>query len=181
MSHRRLAVLAVATLVCACERVSEKQAYALVERYNSTIADAYRSCDIKLIDTVVAPNSRDGKNLTGLIGVRIDAGVTLDSHLLSLQVDEVVYQDEVLTVRTTERWRYRDLEVGTGRQLGPESFDTYEIAYTFEKRNGIWLVSETEFAGTPEVGRDKVPWGMDWASMHGDTLRRPRAQDGHGE
>jgi hypothetical protein len=127
----------------------------LVERYNRIVSEAYRRGDVKLIAPVVGP--KEGKKLTGLIGVRLDFGLTLDSHLLSLEVTGVEQSNSQMRVRTKERWRYRDLKVGTGEQVGEESLDSYEMLYIFTNINKAWLVDEIRFTTPPWVGRKQTP------------------------
>lgn len=153
------------------------QARQLVEHYDQVVSEAYRRGDVKLIDPVVGPN--EGKKLTGLIGVRLDLGLTLDSQLLSLEVTGVEKSRGELCVTTKERWRYRDRKIGTGEQVGEESADSYELLYTFEKSGGQWLASETSFTATPQVGRKAVPWAAERRSVHG-VIAPPNDEKGKG-
>ena len=56
--------------------------------YNDVVSEAYRRGDARLVDSVAGPN--EGKKLTGLIGVRLDLGLTLDSQLLAIEVVDVI-------------------------------------------------------------------------------------------
>jgi len=150
-----------------CDRVSQSQAKQLVERYNRVVSEAYRRGDVRLIDPVVGPN--EGKKLTGLIGVRLDLGITLDSQLLSLEVTGFEQAKAALQVHTKEKWSYRDLKIGTGAQVGESSHDAYEMTYYFTNMNKTWLVDEIKFAAPPQIGRTNVPWVADRAILHGTT------------
>lgn len=150
-----------------CERSSLDQARQLVERYNQVVSEAYRRGDVKLADPVVGPN--EGKKLTGLIGVRLDMGITLDSQLLSLEVTGVEQAPGEMKVRTRERWRYRDLKIGTGQQVGEESLDHYEMLYLFKKTGPEWLVDGIQFTAEPQVGRKTTTWAADVRTLHGVT------------
>jgi hypothetical protein len=153
--------------LAACERVSDKDARELVERYNRVASEAYRRGDARLIDPVVGPN--EGKKLTGLIGVRLDMGITLDAKLLSLDVTGVEQAKDELQVRTKERWQYRDLKIGSGEQVGEESLDSYEMLYVFKRIDRAWMVDEIRFTAPPQVGRNTMPWGADPRDLHGTT------------
>ena len=155
-----------------CDRVSPTQARQLVERYNQVVSEAYRRGDIRLVDPVVGPN--EGRKLTGLIGVRLDLGITLDSQLLTLDIAAVEQVKNQLLVHTKERWRYRDLKIGTGAQVGQASQDAYEMTYCFTNVNQAWLVDEIKFATPPQVGRTNTPWVADRAILHGTT--KPEAK-----
>ena len=150
-----------------CERAATREARALVAHYNEVVSEAYRKGDIQIIDSVVGPNAPDGKRLTGLIGVRLDMGLTLDAHLESLEVAGVEQVKDDLRVRTKERWRYRDLKAGTQQQVGEASVDHYDMQYHFRKLKGTWLLEEIKFAAPPQVGRKDVPWSMDTRDAHG--------------
>jgi len=159
-----LSALALAT---GCTRVSDHEARNLVARYNEVVSEAYRKNDIRIVDQVVGPDAPDGKRLTGLIGVRIDMGLTLDARLESLEVTGIEEGKDELQVRTREQWRYRDVQTSTGAQVGEASVDHYEMLYRFRKRKGAWLVEATSFTAPPQVGRKEVPWSMDVRDAHG--------------
>lgn len=173
--RRRLAVTVLCCLgVLSCNRVTSADARWLVENYTRAASEAYRRCDIRLIDSVVGPNTKEGKKLTGLIGVRLDMGITLDAQLLSLEVTGVEQTKDELRVRTQERWRYRDLRIGTGEQVGEESLDSYELLYTFRRFGKQWMVQETQFTAPPQVSRKIIPWYAERKVLHGIT--KPSAE-----
>ncbi len=155
----------VCLMLTSCgQRVDTNDARRLVKRYNTVVSEAYRRADIKLIDSVVSDN--EGKKLTGLIGVRLDMGLTMDASLLELEMISVEQDDKSLRVRTKEQWYYRDLKIGTGEQVGPDSYDSYEMMYFFVHDNDKWLVDKIEFAGPPQVGREVQPWTSDVRTLH---------------
>ncbi len=170
----RLCALLFIVALASCQRVSIQEAQQLVERYNRTVSEAYRRGDVRMIDSVVGPRSKDGKNLTGLIGARLDLGITLDANLLALEVTGVERSQDELRVRTKERWRYRDLKIGSGEQIGEDSLDSYEMLYIFQKINRAWMVDEIRFAAPPQVGRKTTPWGADRRLLHG--IAEPSAE-----
>ena len=139
-----------------CHSSSLQQARQLVEQYNQVVSEAYRRGDVRLIDSVVGPN--EGKKLTGLIGVRLDLGLTLDSQLLSLEITGTERSRGEWRVTTRERWRYRDRKIGTGQQVGEESLDSYEMLYVFKQTGQAWLVDEIRFLAPPLIGRKETPW-----------------------
>ena len=154
-------------LATGCGKSAIDQARQLVEHYNQVVAEAYRRGDVRLIDPVVGPN--EGKKLTGLIGVRLDLGLTLDSQLLCLEVNQVEKSKDEMRVTTKERWRYRDRKIGTGAQVGEESLDSYEVLYVFKKTGQAWLVDEIRFLSPPQVGRKQMSWVADHGSAPGIT------------
>jgi hypothetical protein len=152
---RTLLLLGVLVLA-SCQRVSNDHARQLVERYNRVVTEAFRRGDVKLIDSVVGPN--EGRKLTGLIGVRLDLGLTLDAQLLDLAVTGVERSKGELRVHTKERWRYCDRRIGSGVQVGEASLDAYEMLYVFKPIEGAWMVDEIRFTVPPRVGRKATTW-----------------------
>ncbi len=147
------------TLLTSCKQSPLQRARTLVERYNRAVSEAYRRGDAKLIDPVAGP--KESKRLTGLIRIRVDFSLALDSHLLSLDVTGVEQSKAEMRVRTKERWRYRDVRIGTGEQVGEESFGIYEMLYIFTNINKAWLVDEIRFTTPPWGGRRQTPWTAD--------------------
>jgi len=168
---KRLVILCLlAPALSSCQqRVNVDEARELVERYNKIVSEAYRRADIKHIDPVVGPD--EGKKLTGLIGVRLDMGLTMDSKLLELEMVSVKQEDDYLRVRTKEKWYYRDLKIGTGEQVGEESYDSYEMVYSFTRDDDRWLVDRIKFAQPPVVGRKTPLWATDAMTMHEDMVK----------
>ncbi len=162
-------LLASLVFVSGCGRVSKTEAKQLVERYNQVVSEAYRRGDVRLIDPVVGP--KEGKRLLGLIGVRSDLGITLDSELVSLEIVGVEQVKNLLQVRTKEHWRYRDLKIGSGEQVGQASQDFYEMTYCFTNANKVWLVDEIKFAAPPRVGRTNTPWIADRKDLHAVAMQ----------
>ncbi len=164
-----LSSLVLLLTLASCKRMTRDKARKLVERYNKVVCEAYRRADVTLIDPVVGP--KEGKKLTGLIGVRLDMGITLDAEMLSLEVAGIEEADgeagRELRVRTKERWHYRDRKIGTGEQVGEESYDSYEMLYLFRMIDGKWMVDKIRFTSTPQVGRKTTPWASERKVLHG--------------
>lgn len=157
-----VAIMALLLVLVAagCRRSSSTEdARRLVVRYNDAVSEAYRRGDVRLADGVVGP--AEGKKLTGLIGVRLDLGLTLDSQLLSLDVLGVERGEKELRVRTRESWKYCDRKIGTGEIAGEEGLDSYEMLYIFQKEGREWLVNEIQFTAPPKVGRKPTTWAME--------------------
>ena len=128
----------------------------LIEVHN--VGKTYPGADgaVRALDdvSITLPSGK----LTGLIGIRLDLGLTLDSELLALEVTGVEPGKNELRVRTKGQWIYRDRKIGTGEQVGEESRDSYEMLYVFKYVNKAWLVDEIQFASQPEVGRKTPTW-----------------------
>lgn len=159
-----LAAGVAASLFAGCQRVSHSEARRLVQRYNDVVSEAYRRGDAELAVPVVGPE--EARKLTGLIGVRLDMGITMDSRLLALEVAEVERQRETLRVRTREQWRYRDLKIGTGEPAGAEQTASYDMLYRFTRRNGEWIMDEIRYATPPQVSGPTQAWAADARTLH---------------
>ncbi len=171
-----ICVMVISLTSCQKKEVSKDEAIDLVKKYNEVIAEAYRRCDIRLIDSVVGMNTVAGDRLTGLIGVRLDMGIALDSQLLSVEVRDIEQDEEMLKITTKEKWAYRDLKIGTGEQVGEKSEDYYELLYIFRRTNDKWMVEETKFTCDPVVGRKTIPWGGDARTMHNFPVKEEKQE-----
>lgn len=159
-------LLAVAALlVCACSSFSDADAVEVVRRYNARLIEAYRAGDVRLVDPLVG--EVEGKRLTGLIGVNLDEGITLDAELLELQPTGVERRDAAVVVSTRERWYYRNRKIGTREQVGPDSTDSYVMRYWLGRVEGRWVVERTEFAEPPQVGRGAALQAAGLPPAHG--------------
>ena len=160
-----LFLLLLVVSLTGCKPSVVQQARQLVERYNEVVSEAYRRGDVRLIDPVVGVN--EGKKLTGLIGVRLDLGLTLDSQLLFLEVTGAKKSKYEFRITTQERWRYRDRKIGTGEQVGEASLDSYAMLYVFKRTGKAWLVDAIRFTAPPQVGRQQMPWLANRDPLHG--------------
>jgi hypothetical protein len=151
-----LALAALVASVPGCRPLSKAEAVKVVRTYNGAVIEALRSGDARLIDPVTGPE--EGRKLTGLIGVKLDQGITMDATLLDFRVLDVAYGRNEAIVSTEERWQYRELRIGTGEQVGPESRDHYFMRYHVRRPEKRWVVDRIEYASPPEVGRKEI-WG----------------------
>lgn len=158
LRHAAATAMALCLLagLCGCQNASDDEARNLIERYNAAVSEAYRRADFKLLDGVVGEN--EGRKITGLIGVRSDMGLTLDSRLLALDIVKVDRMGGEMLIQTREQWRYRDMKIGSARQIGPVSLDSYEMLYRLTRTNRVWLVDEIKFVSEPKVGRKTSLW-----------------------
>lgn len=157
---------AALALAVACQgQAAKAEAEQAVRTYVARLVDAYRTSDASLLDPLVG--DQQGLRLTGLIGVKRDAGVVLDAQLLELQFTRVERRGERWVVETRERWYYRDRKIGTGEQVGQDSTDAYAMRYQFVRKQGKLVLEELEFVGDPQVGRKEAPMPVDPRILHG--------------
>lgn len=148
-----------------CAGLSDEQAVAVVREYNQRLIEAYRASDVQVLRSVVGAGEL--KKVGGLIGVKADADLSLDSRLLFFEPREVSRREGEVVVVTEERWYYRDRRIGTGEQVGPDSTDDYSMRYVLQRIDGRWLVSRVEWAAPPRVGRAAHEQRVDVRVMHG--------------
>jgi hypothetical protein len=147
-----LPLLALALAACG-EWPSDREAVQTVRRYMSATADAYRAGDPSGVSAVSGP--AETKKLAALVGAKGDMGLTMDALLLDLRVERVERAGEGVQVETRERWRWRDLRIGTGEQVGPTAHDRYHLKYHLARTDRRWLVSAVEFLEPPETDREQ--------------------------
>jgi hypothetical protein len=169
MRRALLLAFGLVVSVSGCRRsLSDAEARKLVETYNARLVDAYRTADVLVVSPVVSPTEE--KKLTGLIGVKVDNGIALDASLLELRFGQIERGKDQVTVRSSERWFYRDRRIGTGEQVGEESSDSYEMLYRLVRHEGKWVVDAVEFTKEPTVGRKSAPGSNDAKVLHGMEL-----------
>lgn len=179
MRRTPAAILCAVVALAGCSAFSDADAVQLVRDYNRRVVQAFRAGDASLVDAVTGPT--DGKRLTGLIGVKLDQGITLDAELLALAPLRIDRAGREVVVHTEERWTYRNRRIGSGAQIGPESTDHYFVAYHLARLDGRWVVDHIDFDRPPEVGR-RIEVATDPRAMHGvqtlDAGAAPRAPSG---
>jgi hypothetical protein len=158
--------LLLLTVVASCRASQEdEEAKQAVRAYLTRVIDAYRVSDAELTDPVAS--DREVRKLTGLIGVKRDSGVNLHAELLDLQFERVEKVKDGFSVSTREKWTYRDLAIGTGKQVGEGSTDSYRMVYKLERDKDRWVVGETAFSEEPVIGRKFAPVTTDVRTLHG--------------
>jgi hypothetical protein len=184
---RELMALLVASawLAPGCQRGSTGQADEVrqegekaVRTYLEKMVEAYRVSDEQIVDPYVG--DQHALKLLGLIGVKRDAGITLDAQVTELIVEGAERKGDDLVVTTRERWHYRDRKIGTGAQVGEESTDAYHLRYRFRRAGGRLKLVETEFVDPPQVGRAAPRMELDTRQAHGLPPKEEAAQQGSG-
>lgn len=161
----------LALLGCACGEPDRERAEALVRRYNEKLIEAYGAGDPEAVEGVAGPD--EATKITGLIGVKLDQGITLDATLHELRILGVEGAGDEVIVTTEESWSYADRRIGSGEQVGEASRDRYWMSYTLSRIDGNRVVARVDFALPPLIGRSTAPNGAPTDVMHGVDTRPP--------
>ncbi|HEX9049225.1 MAG TPA: hypothetical protein VF841_01710 [Anaeromyxobacter sp.] len=169
---------AVLLLAAGCDRLSDEKAVGVVRGYDRALVEAYRTGDARPLEGWAGPAEK--KKVAGLIGVKLDMGITLDAHMLDFKPLAIERRGGAVTVTAAERWYYLDRRIGTAQQVGQDSRDEYTIRYSLEKHDGRWLVMGIDYAAPPRVGRQET-MGADVRIVHGfDSLNPDQEKSGRG-
>ena len=94
-----------------------REAEAAVRAYNEAVVVAYRTNDPRGLAEVAGPN--EVRKLTALIDLKRNANLALESRLEELEILGVETPEQNgITVRTRERWRYWDRALKPGMPAG---------------------------------------------------------------
>jgi len=175
MRTRWRAAALLGAALAGCGGMRDADAERLVRTYLDRVAEAYRTSDEQVVEPLVG--DEQGKKLLGLIGVKRDAGITLDAKLLEIRFERFSRAGGEVLVDTRERWYYRDRKIGTGEQAGADSTDAYHVRYHLARPKDRWVVERLEFLDPPEVGRKTAPVTTDVRVLHG-MLAPPQTAPG---
>lgn len=151
-----LLALLLAAVAMACRSFPDSAAEHLVRTYNEKLIEAYRSSDEQVVEGLVG--DEEAKKILGLIGVKKDMGLSLDSTLMEFKIIRIEHPAKSrVEVLSEERWRYADRRIGTGAVVGQESQDHYFMRYTLEQKGKAWVVEKVAFEKPPVVGREETP------------------------
>lgn len=165
----RLALAGLALVLAACGP-SDADLRGAVRAYTSGVIEAYRTSDSTPVHGITGADEE--RRITALIGVKRDAGVTMDAHLLELRFGGIERRGGEYLVSTEERWRYEDRRIGGGAPAGPETTDRYWMQYHLRREGKRLVVERADFARPPELG-SRVHPGASWDVMHGVYTQSP--------
>lgn len=165
MRNAWIAATVVLVTAAGCGHRDRRDGEQAVRVYLDKVIEAYRVSDEGIVDPYVG--DEHALRLVGLIGVKRDAGLTLDARLLEISFERVERAGDRLSVFTRERWHYADRKIGTGAQVGQDSMDSYHNRYDLIRKGDRWVVEQITFVDPPVVGRKEAPMATDFRDMHG--------------
>lgn len=138
-----------------CERkaIDEKQSLkVLVAKYNRAVIVAYeRQYYEPLLET--AGEDEIGR-VVNIIGAYIAAKQIMEVELHRVEFGEIEVGDATATVRTSEEWSYRWVDIETDEEVEPLTDRRYEMRYHIVKEDGRWVVERVEDLDDSKVGPD---------------------------
>jgi len=135
------AALLVGSVAAGCGDTLHAEGERAVRSYCEALVIAYRTSDASAVRSVTT--EREWSKLFTLIDLKRAAGLVLESELESLSVTAVEQASQgVLTVETTERWRYFDRPVELGRPPGTEFLVEMDLVYSFVDEDGAWKMDQ---------------------------------------
>jgi len=134
-------LLGSSALVSGCSAEENAEAETVVRSYCEAVIVAYRSLDSEAVRPLTT--DKEWRKLVVLIDLKRANRLVLESTLEELEVTAVGHPSPgVMTVGTTERWRYFDRPLDVGRPVGSELVVEMDLEYSFVERDGAWLMDQ---------------------------------------
>ncbi|MHC4278310.1 MAG: hypothetical protein ACYSTI_13475 [Planctomycetota bacterium] len=132
----------LAPLSCTNGNPEEEAIKVLVGKYNVAIITAYKDLNtwpLKLVTTDAV-----FKKVNVMIESYLDGEQVMEAELLSLEFKDIKIEPESATVRTTEEWEYRWVDINSREVIDPTRPIHYEVLYHIIKSEDRWLVEKVE-------------------------------------
>ena len=134
-------LLGSTVLVPGCSAGEDAEAETLVRGYCEAVIVAYLSLDPEAVRPLTT--DQEWRKLVVLIDLKRANRLVLESTLEELEVTAVGHASPgVMTVATTERWRYFDRPLDIGRPVGSELVVEMDLEYSFVDENGTWKMDQ---------------------------------------
>ena len=114
----------------------------LVAKYNNAIIEAYKNQFFAPL-TEVAGEKQVNKARVVINSFRRGNQV-MEADVRKIDFKEIKRQGDKASVRTSEDWVYRWVDIKTGKEVEPLKDIHYEIVYHLVKKDGKWLVEKAE-------------------------------------
>lgn len=167
VAARTLAVTILALGGCTRWRTA-RELGAAVRAYNEALIVAYRTNDPRGLEKVAG--EREVRKLIALIDLKRSGNLALESQLEEFEVLGVEASGAgAATVRTRERWRYRDRALKPGMSPGPSYRADMWMTWDLGLENGTWKVLK----GSTDRSEYLEPAGFRPASTHPPAAQPP--------
>ena len=136
-----LAAVLAGSVTAGCGNNLHTEGERAIRGYCEALVIAYRTSDADAIRPVAT--EREWRKIFTLIDLKQAAGLVLESEIESMIVTDVEQSGPgVMTVATTEHWRYFDRPVELGRPPGTEFAVEMDLVYSFVDEDGVWKMDE---------------------------------------
>lgn len=138
-----LLLLILLTLVSACKKevkTSDEEAIKdTIVKFDTALIEVYKKLDPKPL-VGLASQREVGKNADIVVGF-INKKVYLDSELHDVKFELFTRKEkDEIDVLVKEKWRWRHLEIGTGKEVKPWVREEYTINYHMVKEKKKWII-----------------------------------------
>lgn len=136
-------------LVSACKKEAgpeeEEAIKVVIVKYDMALIETYRSLDVKAL-LKLASVREVSKNEALLVDLA-KKKVYMESELLDIRFVEFKWKSrKEADVRVSERWRWRQVNIETGKEVRPWVEEDYKLVYHMTKDNKMgWIVDSLRF------------------------------------
>ncbi|MDZ4178741.1 MAG: hypothetical protein U1E29_05865 [Coriobacteriia bacterium] len=133
-------------LLTSCAPESESGAHleleSTVREYNRLLAEGFRTLDMGVLEPVATPEQAD-KEFAQMSALG-EAGIRLDSTLVTITFDSIELADNSAIVETTEEWDYAQLDIESDDLISSQDGVAYELRYSLVRAPDRWIVTSVE-------------------------------------
>lgn len=137
--------LLIVFVVAGCARkesVDEMQVKTVIAKYNNALIEAYRNQNPIYLKEVAGDD--EVRKIGTIVESFLQGDEIMEAEIEKINFKEIKIEAEKATVRTSEEWRYRWVNIKTGKEAEPARDIHYDMLYRMVKKDGKWLVEKTE-------------------------------------
>jgi hypothetical protein len=132
-------------LSCTTKNPEEEAIKKLVGKYNVALITAYKDMNPLPLRRVTSNSEFEKVNL--IIDSFMEVNQIMEAELMSLGFKDIKIEQDSATVKTSEQWKYRWVDMKTGEVKVPLQEIHYEMLYHLTKEEDKWLVDRVEDVG----------------------------------
>jgi len=148
-----LFVLVILPFLWSCEKRFEGQPENILKhvviQYNRLLSEGYSNLNMTdLLEIATEDRARKAYYHMAALG---EARVRMEAELLDISfIDIKISGDNNAEVRTREQWRYRHINIDTGKMQRMKNA-IYEMKYKLVRNDERWLISDAEILRADEL------------------------------
>lgn len=122
----------------------------VIAKYNNALIEAYKNrFDSPLMEVA---GEAEVRKIRTIVDSFLQSDEIMEAEVKRMDFKEIKIEAEKAEVKTSEDWQYRWVNVRTGKEVEPIKDIHYEMLYHLIKKDGKWLVENTE-----DIGEEKRP------------------------